>query len=235
MLLYIIRHGDPDYETDTLTERGRLQAEAVGKFLAKRKIDRVFSSPMGRAKETAAPLCRILNLECGIEPWSHEVDDEHRLSHFPDGVPKSITFIQNTHFRDSESFGLDYDNAFNATGINQSNIKDARDYIEACGNDFLERLGYKYENGIYRIINPSDEKVALFCHSVFTRVWLSVLFHFPLHLAYPTFDSTHTGVTILEFANNPDGITAPKLLRFSDTSHLYAEGLDLIHGNRVEI
>ena len=29
MLLYIIRHGEPNYETDTLTELGKLQAEAV--------------------------------------------------------------------------------------------------------------------------------------------------------------------------------------------------------------
>lgn len=31
MLLYLIRHGDPDYTTDSLTERGIAQAEAVGK------------------------------------------------------------------------------------------------------------------------------------------------------------------------------------------------------------
>ena len=31
MLLYIVRHGDPIYETDTLTERGRWQAEASKK------------------------------------------------------------------------------------------------------------------------------------------------------------------------------------------------------------
>ena len=34
MLLYMIRHGDPDYSTDTLTERGWQQAEAVGKRIA---------------------------------------------------------------------------------------------------------------------------------------------------------------------------------------------------------
>ena len=34
MLLYIIRHGDPDYATDSLTERGKLQAEAVGKRMS---------------------------------------------------------------------------------------------------------------------------------------------------------------------------------------------------------
>lgn len=235
MLLYIVRHGDPDYTTDTLTERGHLQAEAVGKYLEHLKIDKVFSSPMGRARQTAAPLCKRLGVEYGIESWSHEIEEKYRFSPFPDGVEKSITFIQNTHYRDESSLNLGYDDAFNATGINQSDIKTARDYVEAGGNDFLERLGYKYENGVYRIINPTDERVALFCHAAFTRVWLSILFHFPFHLAYPTFDSTHTGVTLVEFKNNPDGFTAPTLLRFSDTSHLYAEGLDLWHDNRFEL
>ena len=63
MLLYIIRHGDPDYSTDTLTERGWQQAEAVGKRIAAAKIDRIFTSPMGRARQTAEPACRLLGLE----------------------------------------------------------------------------------------------------------------------------------------------------------------------------
>ena len=43
MLLYIVRHGDPDYANDTLTERGKLQAEAVGKRIAHAKVDKIFS------------------------------------------------------------------------------------------------------------------------------------------------------------------------------------------------
>ena len=38
MRILIIRHGDPDYKTDTLTERGRAQAEAVA--LRKRDVAR---------------------------------------------------------------------------------------------------------------------------------------------------------------------------------------------------
>ena len=41
MLLYIIRHGDPIYSTDSLTERGKLQAEAVGKRIAAAKVDQI--------------------------------------------------------------------------------------------------------------------------------------------------------------------------------------------------
>ena len=35
MLLYIVRHGDPIYNPDSLTERGKLQAAALGKRLAR--------------------------------------------------------------------------------------------------------------------------------------------------------------------------------------------------------
>ena len=92
MLLYIVRHGDPIYETDTLTERGFLQAEAVGKRMFDAKIDRIFTSPMGRAKDTAAPACRMLGLDYTVEPWAHEIEDD-RLTTYPDGVLKSISFL----------------------------------------------------------------------------------------------------------------------------------------------
>ena len=72
MLLYIIRHGDPDYANDCLTPLGKRQAEAVGRRLALRGIDCVYSSPLGRAKETAQPLCEMLKLECKIEEFVSE-------------------------------------------------------------------------------------------------------------------------------------------------------------------
>ncbi len=234
MLLYIVRHGDPDYEIDSLTERGKLQAEAVGKRMYDAGIDRIFSSPMGRAKETAEPACRLLNLEKNIEPWAHEVEDE-RMTPFPDGKLKSVTFVQNTYYRENGNIDLPYERSFECQGINQSRMDVAVKYIEEHGKEFLERLGYKEENGIYRILKPNEEKVALFCHSVFARAWLSVLLHIPFHIMWASFNYTHTGVTVVEFENNENGVTAPRCLCYSDVSHLYANGLDLLHDNRVEI
>ena len=84
MLLYIIRHGDPDYTTDSLTPKGILQAEAVGKRLYEAGINKIFSSPMGRAKQTAEPACRLLGLDYTIEEWTHEIGQEMFATH-PDG------------------------------------------------------------------------------------------------------------------------------------------------------
>jgi probable phosphoglycerate mutase len=234
MLLYIVRHGDPVYVTDSLTERGKRQAEAVGKRIYDSQIDRIFSSPMGRALETAGPACRLLGLECNIEEWTHEIGDE-RLTPFPDGKLKSITNVQNTYYLENGSIDLNYNEAFTCTGINESNIKSAVDFIEKHGNEFLERLGYKKENGVYKILRNNEEKVALFCHSAFARAWLSVLLHIPFHIMWSSFSYTHTGVTVLEFKNNPNGITAPRCLCFSDMSHLYAQNEDMIYDNKTEL
>ena len=50
MLLYVVRHGEPDYSTDTLTELGWRQAEAVSNRMVAVGIEEIFASPMGRAR-----------------------------------------------------------------------------------------------------------------------------------------------------------------------------------------
>ena len=104
MLLYIVRHGEPNYTTDTLTDRGWLQAEAVGKRMFDAGIDRIFSSPMGRAKQTAEPACRLLGKEYTVEPWAHEIGDEVNVE-FPDGKFRAIGYLPNIRF-------FEYDNLY---------------------------------------------------------------------------------------------------------------------------
>jgi broad specificity phosphatase PhoE len=62
MAIWMVRHGETEWSisgqhtggTDIpLTPEGRLQATAIGKLLADRHFDHVFSSPMLRARETA--------------------------------------------------------------------------------------------------------------------------------------------------------------------------------------
>ena len=162
MLLYIVRHGDPDYTTDSLTEKGLIQAEAVGKRMFDAGIDRIFSSPMGRAKQTAEPACRLLGKEYTIEPWAHEIGEEMYVE-FPDGKRKAIGYMPNIRFFEQDNLFRPYEDYKELYPFNECTVDTALDYIWENGNDFLERLGYKYENGMYRILQPNEEKVALFC------------------------------------------------------------------------
>ncbi|MGE5647497.1 MAG: histidine phosphatase family protein [Acidobacteriota bacterium] len=69
----LVRHCDNDYSRNTvmgwmpgvhLNEKGRAQAEALAERLA--GVQAIYSSPLERARETAAPLARRLGLEVRI-------------------------------------------------------------------------------------------------------------------------------------------------------------------------
>lgn len=234
MLLYIIRHGDPNYEKDCLTPKGILQAEAVGKRIAASKIDRIFSSPMGRARQTAEPACRLLGLNYTVEEWTHEIQDE-RLTIDPSGKRTSISNIQNSLLLENGSIDVPFEDTMKVPYMKDTEMDKACKFIWENGKDFLERLGYKEENGVYKILHPSEEKVALFCHAAFSRAWISMLLHIPLHIMWAGLDYCHTGVTILEFKNYENGFTSPKCLCHSDLSHFYKDGPDLYFNNRIEL
>ena len=55
MRLFLVRHGDPDYDKDCLTELGHRQADVVAQRLLEEGIEAIYSSPMGRARQTAQP------------------------------------------------------------------------------------------------------------------------------------------------------------------------------------
>lgn len=234
MLLYIIRHGDPDYTTDTLTEKGLLQAEAVGKRLAAARIDRVFSSSMGRALQTAAPTCRLLGLECNPQDWAREIGKEMHTT-YPDGKRRTLGAVAPSCFWEEGSERLPGDAfmqspPFRETAMDQKLARIAKDAYA-----FLEALGYKKEGDNYRILQNNEEKVALFCHAGFARALCSVLLRIPPHVMWASFNYGHTGVTILEFKNKPEGVTAPRCLCYSDMSHLYAAGEEMTYNNTVPI
>ena len=53
MRILLIRHGDPDYVNDTLTEKGRREAALLAKRAVSMNMGECYKSPLGRAKDTA--------------------------------------------------------------------------------------------------------------------------------------------------------------------------------------
>lgn len=228
MILYYVRHGDPIYEPDQLTELGKLQAAAVGKRLALHGIDRIFSSTSVRARQTARSLCDILKKEPELLDWCNEAYAWEELT-LINGQGQKVWC--NSDPRTKALFALEEVRqlgrewhthpAFAENGYG-AGVKRLQRETDA----FLASLGYRHdlEKNCYYAEAPRQEKVALFAHAGAGAAILSCMLDIPYPVFAPKFNMSHTGVTVISFKEE-EGIVLPEVLTFSNDSHLYREGL----------
>lgn len=71
---YLVRHGEKEKtaEDPGLTELGKKQASATGKYFKDKKIGAIYSSPLKRTAETAKHIASFHNLEVIVNPELRE-------------------------------------------------------------------------------------------------------------------------------------------------------------------
>ena len=77
MRLIIVRHGDPNYETDSLTEKGWREAEFLSVRMEKqlqKEHTYIYTSPLGRAKDTASLTLKKLGMTATEFKWLREFE-----------------------------------------------------------------------------------------------------------------------------------------------------------------
>ncbi len=237
MLIYLVRHGIPDYATDTLKPLGVLQAEAVAKRLVMAGIEEIFSSPLGRAKETAAPTARELGLEIKIEDWmSESIAARNFCGIDENGKTVTWAFWQRNKILGRDSCYEDRDSFSHGYYRNDATAKEGAEILEKESDKFFEKLGFR-RTGVgnsYEVTIKNDRKIAIFAHQGFGLHLLSHLTKIPYHIFTATFDISHTGITIIEF-DETEKITYPKILTLSDISHIYKEELPLKYHDYIDI
>ncbi|MBP3218008.1 MAG: histidine phosphatase family protein, partial [Lachnospiraceae bacterium] len=74
MRLVLIRHAEPNYVVDSVTEKGAREAELLSERVLRFKdqIRAVYVSPLGRAARTAAPSLDKLGMSGKTLPWLKE-------------------------------------------------------------------------------------------------------------------------------------------------------------------
>jgi broad specificity phosphatase PhoE len=172
MLLYIIRHGEPDYLNDTLTDIGKKQAEALSERLLASGINRIFTSPLGRAVATALPSCKLLKLDYTIENWCREDDAWNDFSGLISNNERKWVFQQQNTLLKNDNTIKCFDDWYKIKSISFVNAKAGMERIEKHSDEFLNRLGYERKGSIYKILRHNEEKVAVFCHQGFALAWI---------------------------------------------------------------
>ena len=239
MLLFLLRHADPIYNPNQLTPLGQRQAESLGRRLAMHGMDKIYASCSQRAMETAQPLCEILKKEMTVLDWADEnlawqdlapmKEDGRRWWAFLD--PKYVPLFNSKEVRD---LGMEWYThpAFADQPTFASGMKRVGDAADAL----LEELGYKHDrkNYCYEAVRPNKDRVALFAHQGFGLIFLSQVLDIPYPQFSTHFDLGHSGMTVLEFPDEP-GKVYPKAIQLSGDGHPYKDGMPTNYQNRIFI
>lgn len=220
MKLLLIRHGDPDYAIDSLTEKGHREARLLAERIAPMDIAAYYMSPLGRAQKTAEYTLKKSGRTAQVLDWAREfdvlIDDGNGGKRIAwDMLPESWTGVPEYYDKDK--------------WLEQPIMRDAdmqAGISRVCNglDDLLERHGYKREGGFYRAIRPNEDTVALFCHFGVTCVMLShMLGVSPMVLWHGTI-SAPTSVATLITEERREGIASLRMTAFGDISHLYMHG-----------
>lgn len=228
MRLYIIRHADPDYPNKTITAHGHREAEALSHRMARERITKIYASPLGRAQHTAQYTADRLGLAIHTEPWTKELGDL-RMSRGPcEGM--MVWDLHGEIFRTDPAFARNGD-WHTLPPLDEPHFREVCEQVSLNSDTFLERHGYRRENGRYRILAPNRERIAIFCHGGFGLTWLAHLLEIPLPLMWSGFWLPPSSVSTVIMDERSATWAAPRALCVADTSHLYQAGHEITpHG-----
>jgi probable phosphoglycerate mutase len=225
MRLYIIRHADPNYETDSITEDGHLEAAALAKRLAVHGFDRIYTSPMGRAKATMEYTAKLLGMEHAIEPWTRELWPELALQDTPWGNLMAFD-LPGEVFRGGLTRPT-HENWHTIEAIKNEPFREVFETVQRNSDEFMARQGYVREGARYRFESPNKVKIAVFCHNGFGLTWLAHLLDIPLPLVWSGFWLPPTSVTTILMDERSPGWAVPRCIGLGDVSHLYEAGMEV--------
>lgn len=224
MLVYIIRHADPDYEAGTITAYGHKEAEALAERMPTLRPTRLYSSPLGRALHTAEYSVRKTGLELHQEAWTKELSGLDVEQPPPYGV-NAVWDLHGEVIRTSTPEATTEQWLKRLPCNDTAKVQRVFDEVGRNSDEFFARHGYHRDGGVYRITGNREQRLAVFCHGGFGLTWLAHLLAIPLPLVWSGFYLWPSSVTTLLFDERTEGVSVPRCIGLADVSHLYAAGL----------
>lgn len=220
MKLIIVRHAEPDYSIDSLTEKGFREAEFLSERLTKLDVKEFYVSTMGRAMDTATPTLKKLGREAikcdWLREFSHPIRRTDKVSDVVwDWLPCAWTaedkYYSNTDWYDTEI-------------MQESNIKEKYLSVTKELDATLAKHGYVRNGRVYDAVDANNDTIVFFCHFGVECVLLGHLLGISPMQLWHGFCALPTSVTTVITEERRKGTAYFRVNGFGDISHLYAAG-----------
>ena len=239
MRLLFIRHGDPNYQLDCLTEKGKREAAILAGEISNWDTGKIYVSPMRRAQQTAAYSLKALGKKAETLQWLHEfhpVVDVNGCQELIDAYPTCYKNPLTGRYAGRIPWDMlpkyksehpdMYDNRLwrDCTVCRHSKVTEEYDNIINNFDALLKENGYQREGTIYKVTERNEETLTFFCHLGLTCAVLSHLFNvspFALwdNICFPT-----ATITELVSEERQQGYANFKVTRMGESAHLLNAG-----------
>lgn len=246
MKLIFVRHGDPDYKNDSLTEKGWREAKLLAERISKWNVTDFYCSPLGRARATASCTLEKMNRTAETLEWTREffypIDDPVTGRH---GVPWDL--VPSSWCNDILMLSKE---GWVQSDIMSQNPDIAIKYKEVCNSldELLKSYGYERERNFYRmpgkkevfiasttspdnadhmnnpIYREDEPVVVIFCHLGAICIMLSHLLNIPFPLLAHGFFLPTTSLTVLSTEEHWSNEAYFRVQAMGDVHHLLAGG-----------
>lgn len=174
MKLIFIRHAEPDYAQDSLTQKGFREAELLARRTKNWRVTQFYCSPLGRAQATAAPTLSLHGVSLSVRfpdpapdvicapdcahaivyPWLREFEAPIDPALHPDNArtkgAKRIPWDFTPEFLRDNPILFDKERWFEAPILQNSDVKAQYEWV--CGglDGLLSRHGYERDGLCYK-------------------------------------------------------------------------------------
>ena len=214
MRIIFVRHGEPDYGRDCLTETGKKQAEAAAKRLAGEGISEIYSSPMGRAYQTAEATAKLIGLPITVLDYMHEI------TWGGPGVPmEGHPWTLSDLMISEEDFDFYHDDWREHPYFKENSATKEMDRVSAEFDRFIKTQGYEHVGTRFKCETDEQKTIAVFSHGGSGACVLSSLLALPFPYVNTVLPYEFTSVTVLGFPVRKGEFVHPRIELFNDVAH----------------
>ena len=157
MKIVIIRHGDPDYEHDSLTQKGWREAELLAERVSRMDVTQFYVSPLGRAKDTAAATLQKMNrtaIEC---EWLREFDAPIHRPDVTDQKKNTWDWLPQDWAK--EPLFYDYERWTEHPVMAESDVRSQYDWVIRNFDELIASYGYVRDGHVYRVERANRDTI----------------------------------------------------------------------------
>ncbi|MCD7841495.1 MAG: histidine phosphatase family protein [Lachnospiraceae bacterium] len=220
MKLLFIRHGDPDYSIDSLTEKGWKEAEYLAERIAKLDVRDFYVSPRGRARDTASLTLKKMNRTATQLEWLREfaprIDRPDRKDSPVcwDWLPQDWTADERFYHPDQW---------YEPPIMKAAGMKEEYEWVAEGLDTLLAQYGYVRDGHLYRTEQGNNDTLVFFCHFGVTCVLLGHLIGASPMVLWHGLCAAPTSVTTVVTEERRKGVVSFRASTFGDVSHLYVK------------